>query len=160
MKTNAVRQLESLAISYELRDYEVDPDDLAAESVARKVGMPPEQVFKTLVARGDRHGVCFAVVPGNFELDLKALAKATGDRKCEVVSLKEVQPLTGYIRGGVTVLAAKKAYPALLDSSAKQFPVIAVSAGVRGTQIVLSPADYVKATGARVAEIARPKREG
>lgn len=159
MKTNAVRQLESLGVKYELRDYEVDPDDLAAESVARKVGMPPEQVFKTLVARGDRHGVCFAVVPGNYELDLKALAKATGDRKCEVVALKEVQPLTGYIRGGVTVLAAKKAYPAILDSSAEKFPVIAVSAGVRGTQIVLAPSDYVKATSARVAEIARPKRE-
>jgi Cys-tRNA(Pro)/Cys-tRNA(Cys) deacylase len=158
VKTNAVRLLDSLGIAYTLRDYEVDPDDLAAESVARKVGMPPEQVFKTLVARGDRHGVCFAVVPGNAELDLKALAKATGDRKAEVVALKEVQPLTGYIRGGVTVFAAKKAYPALLDASAQAFEVIAVSAGVRGTQIVLSPSDYVKATGAKLAEIARPKQ--
>lgn len=160
MKTNAVRHLESLGIAYELRDYEVDPDDLAAESVARKVGMPAEQVFKTLVARGDRHGVCFAVVPGNAELDLKALAKTTGDRKVELAALKEVQPLTGYIRGGVTVLAAKKAYPAFLDASAKAFPVIALSAGVRGTQIVLAPADYVRATHATFAEIARPKREG
>lgn len=157
MKTNAVRQLETLQIAYELRDYEVDPDDLAAESVARKVGMPAEQVFKTLVARGDRHGVCFAVVPGNAELDLKALARATGDRKVDVVPLKEVQPLTGYIRGGVTALAAKKAYPVFLDASAETFPVIAVSAGARGTQIVLAPADYVRATQAERAEIARPK---
>lgn len=159
MKTNAVRHLEALGIAYTLRHYEVDPDDLAAESVARKVGMPPEQVFKTLVARGDRHGVCFAVVPGNAELDLKALARATGDRKVEVVPLKEVQPLTGYIRGGVTVLAAKKAYPAYLDASAQMFEGIALSAGVRGTQIVLAPADYLRATQARYAEIARPKKE-
>jgi Cys-tRNA(Pro)/Cys-tRNA(Cys) deacylase len=122
--------------------------------------MPPAQVFKTLVARGDRHGVCFAVVPANAELDLKALAKATGDRKVELVPLKEVQPLTGYIRGGVTVLAAKKAYPAFLDASASAFEVIALSAGVRGTQIVLAPADYVRATRASVAPIARPKPQG
>lgn len=111
MKTNAVRLLDEMGIDYELREYEVDPDDLTAESVAAKIGLPPEQVFKTLVARGDRHGVCLAVVPGNARLDLKALAKLTGDRKVETVPLKEVQPLTGYIRGGVTVLGAKKAYP-------------------------------------------------
>ncbi len=111
MKTNAVRLLDRLGISYELREYEVDPEDLRAESVAAKIGFPPEQVFKTLVARGDRNGVCFAVVPGDAELDLKALAKATGDRKIDTVPLKEVQPLTGYIRGGVTALAAKKDYP-------------------------------------------------
>jgi len=98
MKTNAVRLLESLGVHYELRDYEVDPEDLAAESVAAKVGLPPEQVFKTLVARGDREGSCFAVVPGNCELDLKALAALSGNRKMEMVPLKEVQPLTGYIR--------------------------------------------------------------
>ncbi|HEY0787439.1 MAG TPA: YbaK/EbsC family protein, partial [Thermoanaerobaculia bacterium] len=110
-KTNAARLLDRLGISYELRAYEVDPDDLRAESVAAKIGMPPEQVFKTLVARGDRNGVCFAVVPGDAELDLKALAHATGDRKTDTVALKEVQPLTGYVRGGVTALAAKKDYP-------------------------------------------------
>ena len=108
MKTNAARLLDSLGIPYELRDYEVDPQDLAAESVARKIGLPPEQVFKTLVARGDRTGVLLAVVPGDMELDLKALARLSGDRKAEVVSLKEVQPLTGYVRGGVTALAGKK----------------------------------------------------
>lgn len=157
VKTNAARELDRLGIRYELRDYEVDPDDLAAESVARKVGMPPEQVFKTLVARGDRTGVCLAVVPGSGELDLKALAKLAGDRKSEVVALKEVQPLTGYIRGGVTALAAKKRYPVYVDACAMQYPVIAVSAGVRGTQIVLAPADYVRAVGAALGSISRPK---
>src|SRR5476649_1207120 len=106
MKTNAVRLLDSLKVNYELREYEVDPEDLAAETVAAKIGMPPEQVFKTLLARGDRHGLCFAVVPANAELDLKALATATGDRKVELVPVKELQALTGYIRGGVTVLGA------------------------------------------------------
>ena len=111
MKTNAARLLDKMGIPYELKDYPVDPDDLSAENVAAKVGMPPEQVFKTLVARGDRHGVCFAVVPGDAQLDLKALARLSGDRKVETVPLKEVQPLTGYVRGGVTVFGAKKAFP-------------------------------------------------
>ena len=112
-KTNAVRLLDRLGIRYELRSYDVDPDDLAAETVAKKVGMSAEQVFKTLVARGDKHGVCLAVVPGNCELDLKALAKTTGDKKIDTVPLKEVEPLTGYIRGGVTALACKKPYPCI-----------------------------------------------
>jgi len=107
MKTNAVRMLDALGVHYELREYEVDPEDLAAETVAAKLGMPAEQVFKTLLARGDRNGPCFAVIPGNYELDLKAVAKLSGDRKIELVPLKEVQPLTGYIRGGVTALGAK-----------------------------------------------------
>jgi Cys-tRNA(Pro)/Cys-tRNA(Cys) deacylase len=153
MKTNAARLLDSLGIAYEIREYEVDPDDLAAESVARKVGLPPEQVFKTLVARGDKHGVCFAVVPGDQQLDLKALAQLTGDKKIDTVALKEVQPLTGYIRGGVTALAAKKSYPVFVDETVELFDLISVSAGVRGTQILLSPADYVRATSARLAEL-------
>ncbi len=107
-KTNAVRLLKRLCVNFELRAYEVDPDDLSAETVAGKVGMPPEQVFKTLVVRGDKHGDCLAVIPGNCELDLKALAKATADKKIDTVLLKEVEPLTGYIRGGVTALACKK----------------------------------------------------
>src|SRR4028119_905971 len=115
VKTNAARLLDSLGILYELRDYEVDPDDLAAESVALKVGLPPEQVFKTLVVRGDKNGVCLAVVPGDAQLDLKALAKATGDKKVDTVPLREVEPLTGYIRGGVTALACRKAYPVYVD---------------------------------------------
>src|SRR5579871_2238083 len=129
MKTNATRILDSLGIAYQLREYEVDPDDLAAESVARKIGMPAEQVFKTLVARGDRRGICLAVIPGDSQLDLKALARETGDRKVDTVALKEVQPLTGYIRGGVTALACKKGYPVTLDETARLFDVISVSAG-------------------------------
>ena len=157
MKTNAARLLDSLGIAYEVREYEVDPDDLAAESVARKVGMPPEQVFKTLVARGDRHGVCFAVIPGNAQLDLKALAKLTGDRSIDVVPLKEVQPLTGYIRGGVTALAAKKAYPVFADETMELFDAISISAGVRGAQLVVAPADYLRAVNAKIGAIAKEK---
>lgn len=158
MKTNAARLLDQLGIRYELREYEVDPDDLSAESVAAKIGLPPAQTFKTLVARGDRHGVCFAVIPGDSELDLKALASATGDRKIEVVALKEVQPLTGYIRGGVTVLGAKKTYPAFADETIELWDVISVSAGVRGTQILLAPADYLRAANATLSVIAREKQ--
>jgi Cys-tRNA(Pro)/Cys-tRNA(Cys) deacylase len=157
VKTNAARILDGLGIAYELRDYEVDPDDLAAESVAAKVGLPPEQVWKTLVVRGDRHGVAFAVVPGDQELDLKALARATGDRKVDTVPLKEVQPLTGYIRGGVTALGAKKDYPVFCDETIELFDRVSVSAGVRGTQILLAPADYLRATRATVGPIARAK---
>lgn len=157
MKTNAARLLDSLGIAYQIREYEVDPDDLAAESVARKVDLPPEQVFKTLVARGDKHGVCFAVVPGDQQLDLKALAQLTGDKKIDTVSLKEVQPLTGYIRGGVTALAAKKNYPVFVDETLELFDEISVSSGSRGAQLVLSPADYLRATGARVGAIAKQK---
>jgi Cys-tRNA(Pro)/Cys-tRNA(Cys) deacylase len=156
MKTNAARLLDALDISYELRDYEVDPDDLTAASVAAKIGLPAEQVFKTLVARGDRTGVLLAVVPGNAELDLKALARLTGDRKVDTVPLKEVQPLTGYIRGGVTALAAKKDYPVWVDETLELFDVISISAGVRGTQLLLSPADYLRALRtAQVGDIAK-----
>ena len=132
MKTNAVRLLERLSISYELRAYDVDPTDLAAETVAHKIGMPLEQVFKTLVARGDKHGVCLAVVPGDCQLNLKALAKATGDKKIDTVPLKDVEPLTGYIRGGVTALACKKDYPVFLDETAQLWDIISISAGMRG----------------------------
>ena len=154
MKTNAARLLEKLGIAHELRDYEVDPDDVSAQAVARKVGMPLEQVFKTLVARGDRTGVLLAVVPGSGELDLKALAKLSGDRKVETVALKEVQPLTGYIRGGVTALACKKDYPVFVDETIELFDRIAVSAGTRGTQILVAPADYLRATKGTVGAIA------
>lgn len=155
MKTNAVRVLDNLGISYELRDYEVDPEDLTAETVAAKIGFPPEQVFKTLVARGDKNGVCLAVVAGDMQLDLKALAKLSGDRSVDTVSLKEVQPLTGYIRGGVTALACKKDYPVYADENMYLFDVISVSAGVRGTQIIIAPDDYIKATRATVGNIAK-----
>ena len=153
-KTNAARQLDRLGISYELREYEVDPDHLEAELVADKIGMPYEKVFKTLLVRGDVNGQCLAVIPANTELNFKALAEATGDRKIHMVPLKEVQPLTGYIRGGVTALACKKPYPVWIDSSAEGQDVISVSAGIRGMQILLKPADYVKAVEATYAGIA------
>lgn len=157
MKTNAARLLDAAGIAYEVREYEVDPDDLMAESVAKKIGLPAEQVFKTLVARGDKNGICFAVVPGNQQLDLKALAHLTGDKKTDTVPLKEVQPLTGYIRGGVTALAAKKNYPVFADETIELFDVISVSAGVRGAQLLLAPSDYLRATGAKVGAIAKEK---
>lgn len=157
MKTNAARQLDTLGIKYELREYEVDPEDLSAETVAAKVGLPAEQVFKTLVARGDRTGVLMAVVPGDAELDLKALAKLSGDRKVDTVPLKELQPLTGYIRGGVTAMGGKKEYPVFVDETVELFDVISVSAGVRGTQILLAPADYLKVIKGKVGPISRPK---
>ena len=160
MKTNAARLLDSLGISYELRTYEVDPDDLAAEKVAAKIGLPPEQVFKTLLARGDRNGPCFAVIPGNYELDYKKLAALSGDRKVELVSLKEVQPLTGYIRGGVTVLGAKKEYPVFADETIELWDVISISAGVRGTQILLAPGDYLRVTKQPLAKSHTRKRSG
>lgn len=156
-KTNAARLLDILGIAYELRVYEVDPDDLNAESVAEKVGLPPEQVFKTLVARGDRHGVCLAVAPANTQLDLKALAKATGDRKVETVSLKEVQPLTGYIRGGVTAIGGKKDYPTFVDETMQLFDMVSVSAGLRGVQMLLAPDDYLRAVKGTWAAIAKDK---
>jgi len=157
VKTNAARLLDTLGIRYELRDYDVDPEDLSAETVAAKVGMPPEQVFKTLVARGDKTGVLMAVVPGNGELDLKALARLSGDRKVDTVPLKELQPLTGYIRGGVTALGGKKEYPVFVDETLELFDVVAVSAGVRGTQLVLAPADYLRVTQGKVGPISRDK---
>ncbi len=157
-KTNAIRLLDQLGIRYELREYEVDENDLAAESVATKIGLPPGQVFKTLVARGDRNDACFAVVPGDAELDLKALASASGDRKIQLVPVKELQALTGYIRGGVTALAGKKDYPVYADETIELFDVISISAGIRGLQILLAPSDYLTATKATVAALARPKQ--
>ena len=152
-KTNAVRLLDQFLIRYELREYEVDSKDLAAETVAGKIGLPAEQVFKTLVARGDRNGICLAVVPANTELNLKALAEASGNRKVQLVPMKELQALTGYIRGGVTALAGKKDYPVFADETLELFDVISVSAGVRGMQILLAPADYLKLTKARLAPL-------
>jgi Cys-tRNA(Pro)/Cys-tRNA(Cys) deacylase len=157
MKTNAVRILDNLGISYQLLSYEVDPDDLAAESTALKLGLAPEQVFKTLVVRGDRTGVSLAVIPGSYFLDLKGLAKLTGDRKVEPVPLKDVQPLTGYIRGGVTALACKRDYPVYVEEIIEVFDLVAVSAGMRGLMIQLTPADYLRAVRGTVGAIAQEK---
>jgi Cys-tRNA(Pro)/Cys-tRNA(Cys) deacylase len=158
LKTNAVRLLDTLGVRYELREYEIDPAALEAETVARQIGLPPEQVFKTLVTRGDRNGVCLAVVPANMELDEKALARLTGDRKLELAPLKEVQPLTGYVRGGVTALACKREYPVFVDESVELFDVISVSAGARGAQILLKPSDYMAAVNGIAGAITRNKR--
>jgi Cys-tRNA(Pro)/Cys-tRNA(Cys) deacylase len=156
-KTNACRILDSHGIHYELHEYEFDPDDLSAENVAAKIGMPPEQVFKTLAVKGDRNGVAVAVIPGNYELDFKALALLTGDRKIEMLPLKEVQSVTGYIRGGVTALGMKKDYPVFVDETMELWDSVSVSAGHRGLQIVIAPADYLRATDAKVGEISGEK---
>lgn len=148
MKTNGARLLESLGIRFELREYEVDPDDLAATTVAKKIGMPAEQVFKTLLTTGGPNAYVFAVIPGNAELDWKKLARAAGLRKAEMVPLKDVQPLTGYIRGGVTVFGAKKPFPVFVDETVVLFDRISVSAGARGAQLILSPDDYLRAAAA------------
>ncbi len=154
-KTNAVRLLESLEIAYELRVYEVDLEDLTAVSVAHKIGLPPEQVFKTLLAQTTPPGYVFAIVPGDAVLDLKKLAAAAGAKKAELAPLREVEPLTGYVRGGVTVMGAKKAFPAFADETIALFEVISVSAGVRGVQVVLAPGEYLRAAAATVADLAR-----
>jgi Cys-tRNA(Pro)/Cys-tRNA(Cys) deacylase len=163
-KTNAARLLDQLGIKYELHAYEVDPDDLVAETVAAKIGLPAEQVFKTLVARPsggkDRNGVVMAVIPGDQELDLKALAKAAGAKNIQLVPVKELQALTGYIRGGVTALAAKRDYPVFVDETIELFEVVSISAGSRGLQILIAPADYLRATMGTIAALSQPKKQG
>ena len=154
-KTNAARQLDQLEIPYELRAYEVTPNDLTAISVARKIGLPPEQVFKTLVTHSTDNEHLFAIIPGDAELDLKKLAAVAGVRKVELASLKDVEPLTGYIRGGVTVLAAKKPFPAYVDETIELFDVLSISAGQRGLQLILAPADYLRATDATLADLTK-----
>src|SRR5258708_21886502 len=142
MKTNGARFLENLDIAFELREYEVDPEDLSAITVAKKIGMPPEQVFKTLLTTGGPGVFVFAVIPGDAELDFKKLARAAGLRKAEMAPLKDVQPLTGYIRGGVTLFGARKPYPVYLDQTAILFDQISVSAGPHRTQLIISPPEY------------------
>ena len=155
MKTNAARFLDSLGIAYELREYSVDPEQFSATVVAEKIGMPAEQVFKTLLCVTSEREHVFAVVPGNGELDFKKLARAAGVRRTEMVSLKEVEPLTGYVRGGVTVFGAKKNFAAFVDETIELFDLISVSAGTRGTQLVLSPADYLRASTATLADLTK-----
>jgi Cys-tRNA(Pro)/Cys-tRNA(Cys) deacylase len=153
-KTNAARILDAAGIHYDLRGYEVDEEDLSAPRVAEKIGMPPEQVFKTLVARGDRTGILMAAIPANTELDLKSLANASGNKKVELVAVKEVLGLTGYIRGGVSPIGGKKSYPLFLDETAVLFDTISVSAGIRGCQLILVPGDLLRITGGRYCAIA------
>ena len=153
-KTNAARMLDAAGVQYELREYTVDESDLSAPHVAAALGMPAEQVFKTLVVRGDRTGVLLACIPGSGELNLKALAAASGNKKVELVAVKEVLGLTGYIRGGVSPVGTKKAYPLFLDETAELWDAISVSAGMRGLQMLVAPDDLVRVAGATKAAIA------
>ncbi len=155
MKTNAARLLDKLEIKYDLREYEIDVEDLSAQAVAAKIGFPIEQVFKTLVVQGNKNGVCLAVVPGDMQVDLKALAKISGNSDAKLAPLKDVEGLTGYIRGGVTALACKKPYPVFVHETIELFDQISISAGQRGTQILISPQDYLSAVKATIAEIAK-----
>lgn len=152
-KTNAARILDKLKIPYEIKTYEVDEDDLSAVHVAETAGLDVLEVFKTLVTRGDKTGVIMAVINGADEINLKSLAKASGNKSVEMIALKELLPLTGYIRGGCSPLGAKKDYPVFLDNKALNHKKISISAGQRGMQLILSPQDLVKATNATVADL-------
>ncbi|MBR4383293.1 MAG: Cys-tRNA(Pro) deacylase [Selenomonadaceae bacterium] len=152
-KTNAARILDGLGIDYEIKTYEVDENDLSAVHVAEVSGLNIEMIFKTLVARGDKTGIIMAVIGGGDELDLKALARASENKSVEMIALKELLPLTGYVRGGCSPLGAKKNYPVFIDARALTLEKISVSAGQRGMQIVLSPQDLIRAANATVAEL-------
>ena len=156
MKTNAVRQLDRAGASYELRAYEVDESDLSAERVAGKLGLAPETVFKTLVVVGDRTGPLFALIPAGAELVPRLLAEASGNKRVDVAPLKDVHDLTGYIRGAVTPLAARRPYPVFADETIALWPVVGISGGLRGLEILIAPADLVRVTAATLADIARP----
>jgi len=154
-KTNAVRLVERAGIAHELRSYDLSMDDFNAEAVAELIGVPASQVFKTLVTEG-ANGACFAVVPADAELDLKALAHAAGERKMAMMAVKDVEPLTGYRRGGVTALGSRKTLPVFLDSSAQLHDRIGVSAGTKGLQLMIAPDAYVQLTNAVSAPLTRP----
>lgn len=155
MKTIAARILDQLKIEYELKPYEFNEDELDAVTVAHKVGMPPEAVFKTLVARGDKSGILMVLVAANAELDLKKIATVSGNKKIELVAVKELQGLTGYIRGGVSPLGAKKKFPVWIDETAILSEQVSISAGQRGLQLVLAPEDLQKATQAEFADLSK-----
>ena len=154
-KMNAVRALDKAGIAYELRSYEIDESDLSAERAAAKLGMAPETVFKTLITRGDKTGPLLACIPAGTELDLRALGEVSGNKRVEMVPLKEVLDLTGYMRGAVTPLAVKKPYPVFVDETIELWPIVGISGGMRGLEILLAPADLLRLTGATLADIAR-----
>ncbi len=143
-KTNVARLLDKAKVKYELIPYEVDENDLSAIHVAESLGENIEQVFKTLVLRGDKNGYFVCVIPGEHEVDLKLAAKVSGNKKCDLVPMKELLPLTGYIRGGCSPIGMKKHYPTYIHETCLSFPYIYVSAGVRGLQIKLAPSDLIK----------------
>jgi Cys-tRNA(Pro)/Cys-tRNA(Cys) deacylase len=152
-KTNAVRLLDARKISYELVEYEVDEEDLSAVTLARKIGQDPSQIFKTLVLRGDKTGIFVAVIPGDTEVDLKKAARVTGNKSSAMVQMKELLPLTGYIRGGCSPLGMKKNYPVYIHETCHIFDRISISAGIRGMQIKIHPEDLIRLTGASVCDI-------
>ena len=152
-KTNAARLLDKAGISYDLIPYEFDENDLAAQHVADSLGQPIEQVFKTLVLHGDRSGHIVCVVPGNGEVDLKALAKASGNKKVEMIAMKDLLGVTGYIRGGCSPIGMKKKFPTYFHSTALDFETIYVSAGVRGLQLEISPAAVIDFVGGIIADV-------
>lgn len=152
-KTNVARILDQKKVEYGLIPYTVDENDLAATHVAAELGEDIAQVFKTLVLRGDRNGLLVCVIPGDKEVDLKKAAKLSGNKKVEMIAMKELLPLTGYIRGGCCPIGMKKPYPTWIHHSCEEFPFIFISAGVRGLQLKINPADFLSVTGASVADI-------
>ena len=152
-KTNAARLLDARGIDYELKEYEVDPDNLSAVTLAAKIGQNIKQVFKTLVLRGDKTGVFIMVVPGDAEVNLKKAAKISGNKNAALVQQKELLPLTGYIRGGCSPLGMKKPFPVYIHESCLLFGYIYISAGQRGLQIKLNPIDLVEITGATMGDL-------
>lgn len=153
-KTNAARLLDKAGISYKLIPYEFDENDLAAQHVADSLGQDIARVFKTLVLHGDRTGHIVCVVPGNAEVDLKALAKASGNKKVEMIPMKDLLSVTGYIRGGCSPVGMKKRFPTFFHTTALDFDTIYVSAGVRGLQLEIAPSDLIGFVGASVADVA------
>ena len=153
-KTNAARLLDKAKISYRLIPYEVDENDLAAQHVAESLGEDISRVFKTLVLHGDRSGYIVCVVPGDMETDLKALAKVSGNKKVEMIAMKDLLSVTGYIRGGCSPIGMKKRFPTYFHNTATSFDRIYVSAGVRGLQIEISPIELIEFVGGTVAEVA------
>ena len=153
-KTNAARLLDARGIHYEMAEYEVDESDLSAATLAVKIGQNIEQIFKTLVLRGDKTGVFVVVVPGNAEVDLKKAAKISGNKNAAMVQQKELLPLTGYIRGGCSPLGMKKPYPVYIHESCRKFSFIYVSAGQRGLQLKINPQDLIAITEAVMGDVA------
>ena len=152
-KTNAARLLDQQKIKYELIPYQVDESDLSAVHIAEQLSEPIECVFKTLVLKGDKSGYFVCVIPGDKEVDLKKAAKLSGNKKVEMIAMKELLPLTGYIRGGCCPIGMKKPYPTWIHSTCEKFPFIYISAGVRGLQLKINPADLLKVTEASVADL-------
>jgi Cys-tRNA(Pro)/Cys-tRNA(Cys) deacylase len=155
-KTNAVRIMEEAKVKFELLEYDIDMEALSGEDAAAKTGIAEERTFKTLCARGDKHGIMMVCLPAGRELDFKALAATSGNKSTELVPLKEVTPLTGYVRGGCSPIGTKKKYPVFIDASARNFDLITVNAGHRGLLFKLAPDDLIKVTNATVADLLRP----